>query len=152
MKNEIDERIKKSESIFEDNWIKFDLRLSNLEYKDAREKIQAHFFNNKNIPGVYIISKLNSPDSCIYVGQSGTSIRNRILIHLDAIYEEGGHLNYQAFFSEHKYDIEIRYLQISRELNLDNNIKAMIIIKETLLTTEYKPAFVFLRTKSEILK
>jgi hypothetical protein len=152
MKKEIDERIKKSESIFEDNWIKFELTLSNLEYKEAREKIQAHFFNNKNIPGVYIISNLNSPDSCIYVGQSGTSIRNRILIHLDAIYEEGGHLNYQAFFSKYKYDIEIKYLQVLSNLKVDNDLKAMIIIKETLLTSEYKPAFVFLRTKPVTLK
>ena len=152
MKKEIEERIKKSDSIFENNWIKFDLILSKVKHKEAREKVQAHFLKNKNIPGVYIISKLNSPDSCIYVGQSSTSIRNRILIHLDAIYEEGGHLNYQAFFSKYKNDIEIRYLQISKELNLDNDIKAMIIIKETLLTTEYKPAFVFLRTKAEALK
>lgn len=151
MKKEIEERIKKAESVFENNWRTFDLFLNDLSHKEARDKVNAHFYENKNIPGVYVISKSKTPNSCIYVGQSGTSIKNRILIHIDAMYENGGHLNYQIFFSEYKGNIEIKYLQIVRDLEIDNDIKALIIIKETFLITEYKPAFVFLRTKPETL-
>jgi hypothetical protein len=110
---------------------------------------------SKSNRGIYIISMNRNLRNVIYVGQSVTCIRERILKHISAVYcKTSANMTYRRFFSSYKNKrVFITIILINKELQISNEeVELLLRIKEVMLTNELKPAFVFLRTKSEILK
>jgi hypothetical protein len=122
-------------------------------YYNSRKIINENV--SKSNRGIYIISLNRNLRNVIYVGQSVTCIRERILKHISAVYcKTSANMTYRQFFSSYKNKrVFITIILINKELQISNEeVELLLRIKEVMLTNELKPAFVFLRTKSEILK
>jgi hypothetical protein len=146
MKKEIDEISVKLNSLFVDPVIKFEINLKNKPVKETRKIIRNLIA--KEMKGVYIISENKNEEDVIYVGQSVTCIRERILIHLNAVEDKkSAHKSYRKFFKDYlESDLHITILPITHPTEIDDKeLKLLLKYKEALLTYKYKPKFVFER-------
>jgi hypothetical protein len=145
MKKEIDEISVKLNILFIEPVIKFDLNLSIEPVKETRKIIRNLI--SKEMKGVYIISEKKEFKNVIYIGQSATCIRERILIHLNAIEDKkSAHKSYRKFFKDYlESDLHITILPIYSDCKINIETELLLKYKESVLTYKYKPKFVFER-------
>jgi L-fucose isomerase-like protein len=130
---------------------KHNLQLNEINLKNKPVKETRKIIRNliaKEMKGVYIISENKNEEDVIYVGQSVTCIRERILIHLNAVEDKkSAHKSYRKFFKDYlESDLHITILPITHPTEIDDKeLKLLHKYKEALLTYKYKPKFVFER-------
>jgi hypothetical protein len=143
MKKEIEEITDKLEQLFILTEVTFELNLDQNSSKETRKKIRKLI--SKEMKGIYIISENNQLKDILYVGQSATCIRKRILIHLDAIEDKkSAHKSYRKFFKDYvESNLHITILPIYSENKIKKETELLLKYKEAVLTYKHRPKFVF---------
>jgi len=146
MKKEIEEITDKLEQLLILTEVTFEINLGNKSSIENRKIIRELI--SKKMKGVYVISKNNQLKDVLYVGQSATCIRERILIHLEASKDKkSADKSYRKFFKDYgESTLHITILPITHPTEIDDKeVKLLLKFKEALLTYKYKPKFVFER-------
>lgn len=146
MKKEIDEITDKLEQLFILTEVKFEMNLDKNSFEENRKIVRELI--SKKMKGVYIISENNQLKDILYVGQSATCIRERILIHLAAVEgKKSPNKSYRKFFHDYKKsNLHITILPVIHKAQIDDKeMKLLLKFKEAIFTYKYKPKFVFVR-------